>query len=360
MRLRILYVGDLQQAGTCLQRMRAMRELGHQVSCLDTTQCLLPKWLASRIAKAEYHLFNWRVDLTETNRRLKSMISDFGEADVIWCDKPLTIRRATLCWIRSRMPNAVLVTYSPDDQLNPANHSRSYLRCLSCYDLVVTTKSYNVEELRRLGSRRVMLARVGFDPGVHRPVRVTVRGREEYGAQVSFVGTYENERCEYLTRLADEPFTLRVWGSGWRRASASGKLGDAIQGRPVYGDAYARAICASDVNLCFLRKAMRDRVTTRSVEIPACGGFMLAERSEEHLEYFGEDKEAVYFATFDELRAKIRHYLGHPKERARIAAAGRARCLRGGYSNQDRMRDVLLEVEKVREERLLGTTAPAE
>jgi spore maturation protein CgeB len=104
------------------------------------------------------------------------------------------------------------------------------------------------------------------------------------------------------------------------------------------GDAYARAINCFDINLAFLRKLNRDLQTTRSVEIPACGAFMLAERTDEHRALFEEGVEAEYFADDDELLAKVRRYLEAPELRHAVATAGRQRCIDSGYSNQDRMR----------------------
>ena len=107
---------------------------------------------------------------------------------------------------------------------------------------------------------------------------------------------------------------------------------------------YASAISAFRINLCFLRKANRDRVTTRSVEIPACGGFMLAERTEEHLALFEEDVEAAYFSNDDELLDKARWYLAHEGARARVAEAGRRRCWSGSYTYERRLEEVLAHV----------------
>jgi spore maturation protein CgeB len=68
---------------------------------------------------------------------------------------------------------------------------------------------------------------------------------------------------------------------------------------------------------------------------------MLAERTDEHLGLFAEGAEAEFFEGSKELLTKCRHYLAHDDEHRRIAEAGFARCLRGGYDNKGRLRRVL-------------------
>jgi spore maturation protein CgeB len=72
------------------------------------------------------------------------------------------------------------------------------------------------------------------------------------------------------------------------------------------------------INLAFLRKVNRDLQTTRTMEIPACGGFMLAERTDEHLKLFNEEEEAEFFSDNLELKRKIEYYLNNDDARKRF------------------------------------------
>jgi spore maturation protein CgeB len=104
---------------------------------------------------------------------------------------------------------------------------------------------------------------------------------------------------------------------------------------------YTRVLCATRINLGFLRTGARDLQTTRSVEIPACGTFMLAERTDEHRSLFEEGVETEFFEHFDELLAKCRYSLANERARLALAAAGLQRCRRGRYDNEGRLQRVL-------------------
>ena len=77
------------------------------------------------------------------------------------------------------------------------NRKRAYVKGLSCYDCVFTTKAPNVgpSELPALGARRVIAVDKSYDPHVHFPVGVSEADVERYGADVGFVGTFEAARA---------------------------------------------------------------------------------------------------------------------------------------------------------------------
>jgi spore maturation protein CgeB len=204
-----------------------------------------------------------------------------------------------------------------------------------------TAKSLNIAqgELAQMGFVDARFLHQGFDRDWHRPVPDP---KSRFAGLVTFVGFAEQDRFDKMNLLARNSVPVHVWGNGWTRAMRAAAHDNLhIHGHPLIGDDYADALCNSAISLCFLRKLNHDLHTSRSFEIPACGGFMLAERTDEHRRYFEENVEAVYFGDADELLDQTRRWLADPEGRARIAAAGRQRCLHSDYSYHRLARDLI-------------------
>ena len=161
-------------------------------------------------------------------------------------------------------------------------------------------------------------------------------GWTDANRNVSFVGTPYDDRADTLTRLsALNEFGVVISGNrrSWERALTPHAFTALYREGELYQQQYREAIWRSKINLSFITRSNQDEFVHKSFEIAGCGGFLLAERSEGHLQRFREDEEAVFFSTFDELLQKIRRYLPDEAARQRIAAAGHARAVRDGYHN---------------------------
>ena len=341
-KFRILYVGPLIYGGTCSQRMEDLQSLGHGILPVDTLPPEVQRRKKLLIERMITKLWGPR-DLAQVNNRVIQLMKR-KRPDILWVDKGLTVDPGTIAQAKTLCSGLLAVSYSPDDMMNPNNQSRRYLRCITLYDLHVTTKSYNVTELKGLGTHDVLFINNAYCPSVHRPVEVSQDDRSQLGGKVGFIGTFEEDRARNLLYLAEKGIHVKVWGN-WPKKFKNKTNNLEIMEHPLWSDDYAKAICSFDINLCFLRKENRDLQTTRSIEIPACGGFMLAERTDEHMRLFDESGEAEFFGSREELLEKVRYYLVHDEERRCIAAAGRKRCLNSGYSNQVQLEQVLQYIE---------------
>jgi glycosyltransferase involved in cell wall biosynthesis len=328
----ILYVGPLTPGDTCALRRETLERMGHvtvPVDVLDVVRRRGP--LARRI--------EWRLRTGALVRDLNRAIVDAlaAEPDVLWVDKGLFVTAATLEAAR-RAGVGALVHYSPDNHCLAQNASRHLRRALPLYDVVVTTKRTNVAPLERAGARRVLLSGNAYDTRLHRPVELSATEHEALACDVVFVGRREPARERLLAGLATLPIRLRVAGPGWEGTRS---LAGAVVSGPLYGDAYPNAIAAAKIALGLLSTVASDAITQRSIEIPACGGFLLAERTAEHQAHFVDGAEAVFFDGPDDLAEKIERYLADDGARARIAAAGRERCIRSGYAYEARLAEIL-------------------
>lgn len=111
---------------------------------------------------------------------------------------------------------------------------------------------------------------------------------------------------------------------------------------------YRLAVGGAKIAVNLVRRANRDDHVMRTFEIPACGGFMLTERSSSHEELFSEDNEAAFFGSPDELVAKVRSYLVRDEARARIAAAGYRKITQGQHTYADRLAEIIEAARTVR------------
>ena len=347
-KVKVLCVSLLSVGRPMRQRFDAMLDIGLSVSGIDYSVGPPQSHFRVFMKKALYWLFRHNLgrfkllDLNNTNKRILEKVSE-EQWDVLWLDKALTVEKSTLLQVKRYQPNCKIVGFSHDDIGQRQNQSAQFLAHLPCYDVFYTTKSYNVQELKNMGCKRCKFIDNSFAPNTHRTLvnQHSINNPKRYS--VGFIGYGEPDRLELLRKLAESGIKTYVWGGGWDKFSVS-HPNLVIHHNEVVADQYAKTLCSMDIALCLLRKKNRDLQTTRSIEIPACGVFMLAERTDEHMALFEEGKEAVYFSTPDDLVKKCRYYLDNPDERKRIAAAGRERCLISGYSNQDRIKGIFKDL----------------
>lgn len=342
--MKILSVGSLSGlSNTCLHRNWALKKIADQLDEVNTS--VRPLSLFGRI---RYHLFflGIPVRIPENNHEntiIKELVSS-KEYDLIWIDKGLTIFPETLEYIKENSPKSKIISYSPDNMALRHNQSQQYLECLPLYDYIVTNKSYIVKELQQLGAKNVVFVNNTFEETFHHPYELTDKDVKELGGEVGFVGTWEKERCESIMYLANHGIKVKVFGSGKWKDYQSYSENLIIEPKVLKGEDYCKALQAFKISLCFLRKMNFDVQTTRTIEIPACGGFLMAERTEEHMALFKEGVEAEFFCSNEELLNKCKYYLSNEKNRIAIVKAGYKRCHESNYTNTGMIRSVVERV----------------
>ncbi len=206
------------------------------------------------------------------------------------------------------------------------------LSVLAEYDVVANTSRVAVDGLRSQGLRHVRYLSFATDPAWFYPVD---GHRNQPSCSVGFIGRYSERRAHLCEPLVD--CGLSVWGSNWDQA-VSPRLRQAIRSRRgIYGRAQVRCYQRTLVSLNVQREHMMFHVapgqclgtglSLRHFDIPACGSLCLTENVEELPDAFRIGEEVETFASGEELRDKVRHFLSHESDRQRMVQRARTRVV---------------------------------
>ena len=345
--MKILYLGEIGSGQTALMRMRALERLGHSVFGVHTSE----PWKRATWTKRQLQRRTHRGSIVEEiNETILRAAREFKPA-VVWADKQEYLHAETIHELRTL--GAKTVHFTPDPYFSLAwKRTRLMDEAMGAFDALVYCKLYERVQYESLG-KPVVYMPLGYCDEVHRPLP---SHDARWKCSVGFLGGWEPRRERLLHEVTAAGIDLKIWGGYWeflrdgkwtprryiilRQLSGKEKfrfhrdesLARAHQGGEVYADDYARALTGSEIGLGFLRKVCPDQHTTRTFEIPACGSMLLADRTDEHQEFFEEGKEAEFFDSCEELIDKLKFYSRNESARKRVANAGYKRCKESGYA----------------------------
>lgn len=121
------------------------------------------------------------------------------------------------------------------------------------------------------------------------------------------------ERTEIIQMLG-EKFSVHLYTPGEVSMKGVRNMGKA--------DYYTEAphiFANSKVNLNITLRSIQTGIPLRAFDIMGCGGFLVTNYQEDYLEYFEPDEDVVIYYDYGDLMEKVTFYLGHDKERQRIA-----------------------------------------
>lgn len=329
--------------------LRALRDFGVRAELFDT-HAYIPENLVGRLEQRYLlgpHITKVNRMVVERIREMRPDVAHFYQG-----------HHYTAKTIASIAQIAFASGSHCDDPLGrPAQREyRLLTEALSEYDGYHVNRQCNIDEAAAAGIRRARVLMMYYIPWLHYPAQLSILEHDTWGSDVVFAGHMEPDlRIECLSRTVRAGLKCRIFGgdSEWRAVLAR----DVLQTvRPISyarGADYRRALCASKIGACFFSKWNRDQYTNRSWEIPACGVFLLSERTPAMQEFYCEGKEAEFFEGPEEFIDKVQFYLRDEIARKRIAAAGYARVVASGNDIYNRMRQWLADVSEWRDEKLL-------
>ena len=121
--LRILFVGELVRGSRTIQRVEALKRLGHDVFTISTVKSNTSYEENPSLWVRVRHRIRLPVDRGDANSSIKKVIK-VQSFDIVWVDRAIELRSGTLRSVRTIHPTIRLIWYSADDMMNPIHRSR--------------------------------------------------------------------------------------------------------------------------------------------------------------------------------------------------------------------------------------------
>lgn len=248
-----------------------------------------------------------------------------------WHLKPETIdivKRYTKCivnWSMEELFNKVFSSF-----INPESYQR--------YDCIFSPRRHLFGFYYSKGIKRLEYLPFFYYDG-HHPIIVSESEREIWGSDIAFFGTWSKDREKAINTL--KGLNVKIWGSHWYKASKDFKNEFTLTNKMAWVQDMSKVVNSTKIIIDVLTKAQKDQINMKNYQIPACGGFLLTDRTDEILSLFEEGKEIVCYSTLNELRKKCEYYLAHDDERRVIANNLREKVINGRNNLLDRAKTIL-------------------
>ncbi|MCR4308140.1 MAG: glycosyltransferase [Candidatus Berkelbacteria bacterium] len=352
MKMKILVVGDGHSAIHEVAVVDAFKKIGHQVEAFYWQAYFCSQNPVVRLWRRVQNKLLIGPALNKLNADLIKVAAEFNPK-LIFIYRGTHITSQTILALKQKLPDCVVYGYNNDDPF-AKGHSpllwRHFVKSVPEYDLVFAYRHHNLDELLKVGARRVELLRSWYIPEINHPITLSEIDKVKYDCDVVFIGHYENDgRLEHLEEVVRNGHKLRLFGhdNEWNHLlEKSGVLKHLAPVHLVWNEDYNKALAGAKIALCFFSKLNRDTYTRRCFEIPATETLLLSEYSDDLASLYQAGEEADFFKTKEEMIQKIKLYMDDDNLLGSVAANGYQCVINNGHDIVSRM------------ERVLGFVAP--
>ncbi len=278
---------------------RELLKLGHEVKYLP-----VQNWYYDFYYKSKLHKILTRLGLTTIHSKIqKRLIIEVQDQvfDLIWVFKGMEIQPKTLLELKKQTKR--LINFNPDNPFifsGKGSGNKNVTLGITLYNEHFTYDHEVKNQIDKEFGIKCTLIPFGFDQEIN--LYDDIQLTQDIKA-VCFVGNPDTYRAEILKVILDNGFPLHVYGNDWDKFLKHPNLNNH---GPAYEKEYYNILRNYRVQLNIMRVHNLDSHNMRSMEIPGCGGMMLAPKTTDHLAFFEEGKEAFFYENSDQLLYQVK------------------------------------------------------
>lgn len=332
---KILLIGSFSKGAIEYQFVRILESLGWEVSTYD----LRARFNSRRrgVLDKIYFRLAAKPFLMPINQELLISL-DSSFYDVILVFKGMELLPTTVDQLKSH--TSLLVNYNPDHPIKMYNRGsgndfvRDSIRSYDVYSSYAKRICNDLEKDYQVSTYHLPF---GYDDSIKFKSNPTLDYLKD---KFIFIGAFDKVREEKLKQIGSP--SLKIFGGKeWAEKSHSTYIKECFTGSPLYNEDYyaAQGQALGSINFLRQQNLVERSHNMRTFEVPFAGGMLISDRTDEQLEFFEEDREAIYFSSIDELKSKLVFYQGKPALAKEIGQRGRKRSISSDYSYSRRIKE---------------------
>ena len=336
----LLIVGNFGIGALEHQYVKHLKKLNWEVYTFEIqapVQALKNKNIITKIGYriAPYNFFNTvNEHLVSFAKRIKPLATIVFKGMEIFPETLVEIKKHT----------KLLCNYNPDhpfDFHSKGSGNKNVKAAIGLYDFYGTYSTRIADSLKEVYKANSFVLPFGFDTELNLPKQETTTNK------FGFIGAFDKDRLSFLVQLRD--FPIEVYGEN-KWVEKTKKLNNSnlfITGKPLFNYDYV-SYCGKSMGIFnFLRaqNLIEQSHNMRTFEVPGYGGVLIANRTEEQLSFFEEDKEAIYFNDIYELKDKLNFLIKHPEQLSLIKINAYKRASNSNYSYLYRSKELSHKLE---------------
>lgn len=268
-----------------------------------------------------------------------------NKPDIVLIFKGTQIYPDTICEIKNL--SKLIINYNPDHPIihfAKSSGNRNIIKSIKYYDIYFSYSQNIVDKLKKEFNVESHWIPFGYNEQINlSTLSVGENHLLKYKDNFMFIAHLDLNRLKILKKINVNNILIYGNYSKYSKIFANNFLRKMINGELLLGSEYAIAISVSKGILNFLRdqNMVESSHNMRTFEVPAYGGLLITNRTEEQLYFFDEDKEAIYFNDLNELNEKLDYLNKHPNTIAKIKSNAYQKCISLRCSYKDRTREMI-------------------
>lgn len=304
---------------------QAFRSLGHQVQIVQLpARSPLANAIANKLAS------NTKTGFSPTEKA-KSIIAVAEEynPDITIVTRGHQLHPEAISRLRQLSSLACINIYTDSPFVVPGVSAPKLSKTFAEYSCVFTFSRALIPTFYQLGANDVQWLPFGYCPDFHVPVK-DVENR--FMSNVAYVGSWGPFQEQWLSQLTG--LNLAIYGNGWKHARQNDHIYGAWRQGIGIGVEMPRAISGANIVFNMVRAEHCAGHSMKTFEIPACGGIMAVNWTEEHAEFFEDGTECIFYNTYAELNEKLEFYLQHPSKLSSMREGAARAIMPHSYKNR--------------------------